>query len=80
MQGLLMMATSPQSSPSLLITWNPLPDNYPLPNDPVDEENHPKLAAALSDEIGNNVPERCQDVLIVSNFALCATVNCGYVC
>ncbi len=75
-----MTAVVPEPFSSLTITWNPLPDTYPLPDDPVEDESHPKLAAALSDALTHNVPTFAQDTLIVSNFALCATVNQRTIC
>ncbi len=59
---------------TLKVTWSPLPDDYPLPDDPVEDENHPRLAAALS-QIVHNHPVLGNDALVVSNFALCATVD-----
>ena len=64
----IQIATKPQ------ITWEPLPTNYVLPDDPVENEQQPLLAAALSDALltANLIPD---DALMVSNFGLVATVN-----
>jgi len=63
---------SAQSTPS--ITWDALPADYKLPDDPVDNLQQPLLAAALTDALGAN--QRIQpEMLIVSNFGLFATVN-----
>lgn len=56
------------------INWEPLPADYVLPDDPVENEQQPLLAAALTEAlvaanlIGANA-------LIASNFGLVATVN-----
>ncbi len=56
------------------ITWEPLPADYVLPDDPVENEQQPLLAAALTDALGvaNLIP---LNALIVSNFGLVANVN-----
>jgi hypothetical protein len=57
-----------------VITWEPLPADYKLPDDPVENLQQPLLAAALTDALGAN--RRIQpEMLIVSNFGLVATVN-----
>ncbi|MUL35728.1 Uma2 family endonuclease [Gloeocapsopsis dulcis] len=56
------------------ITWEPLPDDFILPDDPVENIQQPPLAAALTDALG--AAGRIQpDMLIGSNFGLVATVN-----
>lgn len=56
------------------ITWEPLPDDFVLPDDPVENIQQPPLAAALTDALG--AAKRIQpDMLIGSNFGLVATVN-----
>lgn len=64
-----------QTTPSALeITWEKLPDNYILPDDPVENIQQPFLAAALTDALdsaGLVQPE----MLLASNFALVANVN-----
>jgi Uma2 family endonuclease len=68
-------ASPPQrSSPALDITWDRLPPDYVLPDDPVENLQQPILAAALSDALGEN--GRIQpEMLMVSNFGLVATVK-----
>lgn len=62
------------SPPDLAITWAKLPDNYILPDDPVENIQQPPLAAALTDALGEN--GRIQPaMLIASNFALVAQVR-----
>lgn len=57
-----------------LITWEALPPDFFLPDDPVENIQQPPLAAALTDALG--AAERIQsDMLIGSNFGLVATVN-----
>ncbi|WP_373528623.1 Uma2 family endonuclease [Nostoc sp.] len=56
------------------ITWEKLPDDYVLPNDPVDNINQPFLAAALTEslEIAGKLPEKA---LTPTNYGICATLN-----
>ena len=56
------------------VTWNPLPADFTLPDEPVENIQQPILAAALTDALGARgyiQPE----MLIGSNFGLVATVN-----
>jgi Uma2 family endonuclease len=69
---------SPVSQPTgvqpLVVTWEKLPADYVLPDDPVENIQQPILAAALTDALGEAgliQPE----MLIASNFGLVATVN-----
>ncbi|MBW4633451.1 MAG: Uma2 family endonuclease [Iphinoe sp. HA4291-MV1] len=56
------------------ITWEKLPDDYVLPDEPVDNINQPPLAAALTEslEIAGRLPEHA---LNSTNYGICATVN-----
>lgn len=56
------------------ITWEKLPDDFQLPDDPVENINHPLLASALREilEIAGFITA---SMLIASNFGICATVN-----
>jgi len=58
----------------IIITWPLLPEDFQLPDDPVEDENQPLLAAALRQPL-TAIPHLIQDALIVSNFALCAGIN-----
>ncbi|PPS41454.1 Uma2 family endonuclease [Chroococcidiopsis sp. TS-821] len=58
----------------LTITWEPLPDDFVLPDDPVENIQQPLLAAALTDALGAAGYIQ-PDMLIGSNFGLVATVN-----
>ncbi|MFK0732671.1 MAG: Uma2 family endonuclease [Gloeotrichia echinulata GP01] len=56
------------------ITWEPLPADYILPDDPVENIQQPTLAAALTDALGT-VRFILPEMLIGSNFGLVATIN-----
>ncbi|PAX60036.1 Uma2 family endonuclease [Brunnivagina elsteri] len=63
-----------QRSHSVNVTWEKLPDDFILPDDPVENQQQPTIAAALTDALGAG--NRIQpQMLIVSNFGLVATVN-----
>ena len=56
------------------ITWEPLPADFVLEDEPVENTGQPLLAGALRESLelaGRIQPE----MLIASNFGLCATVN-----
>jgi Uma2 family endonuclease len=56
------------------VTWEALPADFLLPDDPVENIQQPPLAAALTDALGT--AGRIQpEMLIGSNFGLVATVN-----
>jgi Uma2 family endonuclease len=56
------------------ITWEKLPGDFNLPDDPVESNLQPLLAAALREslELAGLILESC---LIASNFGICATVG-----
>ncbi|MHC5720169.1 MAG: Uma2 family endonuclease, partial [Nostoc sp.] len=56
------------------ITWEKLPDDYKLPDDPVDNINQPALAAALTQslELAGKLPP---NALTPTNYGICATLN-----
>lgn len=56
------------------ITWEKLPDDFVLDDEPVDNINQPSLAAALSESlaIAGKLPE---NALTTTNYGICATVN-----
>lgn len=72
------IATTPAPQPT--ITWPLLPDDFVLPDDPVENEDQPLLAAALRQLLLIAFPELLQDALIVSNFALCAAIDDRITC
>jgi Uma2 family endonuclease len=63
-----------QSNPLPTITWEKLPDDFILPDEPVDNNLQPLLASALREslELAGLILE---SMLIASNFGLCATVK-----
>ena len=56
------------------ITWEKLPDDYILPDDPVDNINQPALAAALTEslQLAGKLPS---NALTPTNYGICATLN-----
>ena len=56
------------------ITWEKLPDDFVLDDEPVDNINQPLLAAALTEslEIAGKLPA---NALTTTNYGICATVN-----
>ena len=69
--------TALQTRPSeknLKIRWEKLPDDFVLPDDPVDSNLQPLLAAALREalELAGLILEAS---LIATNFGICATVD-----
>lgn len=65
-----MLATSRSHK----VTWDLLPDDVVLPNDPVDNINQPALAAALSESLSfaGRLPETA---LASTNYGICATLD-----
>jgi Uma2 family endonuclease len=70
-----MTATIPNT---IQITWEKLPDDFVLPDDPVDNINQPAIAAALTEslEIAGKLPS---NALTPTNYGISATVNGKYV-
>jgi Uma2 family endonuclease len=69
---MVLQVSRPASGP--LVTWERLPDDFILPDDPVENIQQPLLAAALTDALGEAgliQPE----MLIASNFGLVAAIN-----
>ncbi|NER27908.1 MAG: Uma2 family endonuclease [Symploca sp. SIO1C4] len=62
------------SSPTYTIAWEKLPDDFVLPDDPVDNINQPALAAALtaSLQLAGKLPEKA---LTPTNYGICVTIN-----
>ncbi|WP_414576083.1 Uma2 family endonuclease [Anabaena sp. CCY 9402-a] len=67
-----LSATNPQAQ--LVITWEALPKDFQLEDEPVENTGQPILAGALREslEISGFIQPQ---MLIASNFGLCATVN-----
>jgi len=59
---------------SLTVAWKKLPDNFKLPDDPVDNVNQPVLAAALTDSL-NQAGLIADASFTMTNYGICATVN-----
>ncbi|MBW4665872.1 MAG: Uma2 family endonuclease [Cyanomargarita calcarea GSE-NOS-MK-12-04C] len=69
---MVLQITSIKTEPT--VTWEALPADFVLPDDPVENIQQPPLAAALTDALG--AAGRIQpEMLIGSNFGLVATVN-----
>ena len=72
------MSVIPQTPVSeITITWPQLPDDFVLPDDPVENTEHPLLANALRQALP---PALVEEALIVANFALCAAINNRILC
>lgn len=65
------MIATPQT---LTITWAKLPDDYILPDDPVDNRTQPLLAEALTNALRSNQHLK-DNTLTTTNYGICATVN-----
>lgn len=63
----------------LSITFPLLPEDFILPDDPVENTDQPLIAAALRQPL-TAFPDLVQDALIVSNFALCAAIEERMIC
>lgn len=74
-----MSAIAQTPVPQLSITWPKLPEDFSLPDDPVENTDQPLLAAALRQPLTAE-PDLMQDALIVSNFALCAAIQGRIIC
>jgi Uma2 family endonuclease len=74
-----MTALTQTHPPKVIITWPLLPPDFPLPDDPVDNELHSPLAVALN-QLLNLRPDLLEDALITTDFALCAGVNGKTIC
>jgi len=56
------------------ITWEKLPDDFPLPDEPVDNIDQPTLAAALSESL--EVTGRLRETMLVAtNYGVCARLD-----
>ena len=69
-----MVLQIPSSSKAPTVTWEALPADFVLPDDPVENIQQPPLAAALTDALGA-AGLIGPIALIGSNFGLVATVN-----
>ncbi|MBE9201603.1 MULTISPECIES: Uma2 family endonuclease [unclassified Nodularia (in: cyanobacteria)] len=70
----LQIHPTQKTQKELNITWEALPPDFILPDDPVENIQQPAIASALTDALGS--AQRIQpQMLIGSNFGLVATVN-----
>ncbi|MBD2435229.1 Uma2 family endonuclease [Nostoc sp. FACHB-110] len=68
-----MVLAAPQRQ-TPVVSWEKLPDDFILPDDPVENNLQPFLAAALTDVLG--AANRIQpEMLIASNFGIVASIN-----
>ena len=74
-----MTAIVSTSTAAPVIAWPLLPDEYVLPDDPVENEAQPRLAAALTSAL-NTEGSHIKNALMVSNFALCASIDGWLTC
>ncbi len=71
---MLTQLSEAKPSTAMVISWEPLPKDFKLEDDPVENTGQPLLAGALRESleiIGFIQPQ----MLIASNFGLCATLN-----
>jgi Uma2 family endonuclease len=69
-----MVLHTPSQRQEPLVTWEKLPEDFVLRDEPVENIQQPPLAAALTDALG--AANRIQpEMLIASNFGLVATIN-----
>jgi hypothetical protein len=57
-----------------VVTWEKLPDDFVLPDDPVDNIHQPHLAAALTEAL-SLVGKVSETTLASTNYGVCATVD-----
>jgi Uma2 family endonuclease len=69
-----MVLQTPSKPTTPTVTWEHLPADFALPDDPVENIQQPTLAVALTDALG--AAGRIQPAMLIgSNFGLVATVN-----
>jgi hypothetical protein len=64
----------PIATASYKITWEKLPADFLLPNDPVDNIDQPALAAALTDSL-EKAGRLQENVLVSTNYGVCTTLD-----
>ena len=66
------------NTPTYQVTWEKLPDDFVLDDEPVDNINQPLLAAALTEslQIAGRLPA---NALTTTNYGICATLNGQFV-
>ena len=68
------MVAAPIKLAELRITWDPLPEDFQLDEKPVENTGQPLLAGALRESLELSGWIHPQ-MLVASNFGLCATMN-----
>ncbi|MGL5034076.1 MAG: Uma2 family endonuclease [Microcystaceae cyanobacterium] len=68
----------PSQVVSPVIYWEKLPDDFILPDDPVDNINQPTLAAALTDSL-YNAGKLTESSLTTTNYGICARLDNHFV-
>jgi hypothetical protein len=68
----ILLVQSPKQPPS--ITWEKLPPDFVLPDEPVESNLQPLLAAALRESL-DLAGLILESVIIATNFGICATVD-----
>ncbi|OKH61006.1 hypothetical protein NIES2130_00545 [Scytonema sp. HK-05] len=68
------MFTMLASAATYEITWEKLPDDFVLDDEPVDNINQPLLAAALTESLELAV-RLSANALTITNYGICATLN-----
>ena len=69
----IAQSLTPQTR-SLAVAWEKLPEDFKLPDDPVDNVNQPALAAALTDSL-YQAGLMADTSFTMTNYGICATVN-----
>lgn len=70
----MTLAQPTTSTRKPIVSWEKLPDDFVLDDQPVDNINQPSLAAALTEslEVAGKLPD---NALTTTNYGICATVN-----
>lgn len=74
-----MSLTTQTPVSQLTISYPLLPEDFVLPDEPVENTDQPLLAAALRQSL-TAFSNLMQDALVVSNFALCAAIGGRIIC
>jgi Uma2 family endonuclease len=69
-----MVLQVPRPTQAPIVTWEKIPDDYILPDDPVDNINQPALAAALTEAL-YLVGKVSETTLASTNYGICATID-----
>jgi hypothetical protein len=64
----------PPTAVSSTISWEKLPDDFLLPDDPVDNINQPSLTAALTESLVN-ADKLTPESITTTNYGICVQVE-----